>query len=300
MSNLFGGLPSNDTIQRQALANKYNAARSNLLMMIIFSAFNLLMLATGSGVYFLFSASVPYVLTDTAMFFCGMYPKELYEGFEGMFFMNKSFFVVMLIISILILAIYLLCWLFSKNNKVAWLTVSLVLFSIDTLVMFACYGISSDMIANIIFHIWLIVILAIGINAHYKLKKMPEKNVMIEAEFTEVDTDGVGNEGENSIEEPKKIVPESKPIRIVETDVKAKILLDAEVYGYTIVYRRVKRTNELVINGEVYDEYTALAEMPHMLTANVGDHSFAAGMDNTSHSFIMVDGRVVKTKLRLV
>ena len=119
MSNLFGSLPNDSAMQRQVLASKYNTARSNLLMMIIFSAFNLLMLATGSGVYFLFSASVPYVMTDTAMFFCGMYPKELYEGFEGMFFMNKSFFVVMLIISILILAIYLLCWLFSKNNKVA-------------------------------------------------------------------------------------------------------------------------------------------------------------------------------------
>ena len=71
------------------------------------------------------------------------------------------------------------------------------------------------------------------------------------------------------------------------------------MYGYQITYRRVKRTNELVINGYVYAEYTALMEMPHMLNANLGGHSFAAGMDGTtSRSIMMVDGMIVKTKMR--
>ena len=107
MSNLFGNLSDDPRIQRQALISRFAAARSNLLLLVVFSAINLLMLATGLGTYFLFSASVPYLITDLGMFLCGMYPEEFYEGLEGMFFLDKSFFVIMLIISILILGTFL-------------------------------------------------------------------------------------------------------------------------------------------------------------------------------------------------
>ncbi len=299
MSNLFGNFSNDPSMQRHMLASRYSAARSNILVMVIFSAFNLLMLATGAGTYFLFSASVPYIITDLSMFLCRMYPEEFYEGFEGMFFFDKSFFVITLIVSILILALYLLCWFFSKKNKVGWLIAALVMFGIDTLVMFGYYGFYLGIIVDIIFHIWVIVILAMGINAHYKLRKMPAENVMIEAEFTEIPTDESG-ESVAAIEGEKKTIPDSTPMRPADTDVKAKILLEAEVYGHQITYRRIKRTNELVIDGDVYGEYSALAEMPHILTAKIGGHEFAAGMDNSSHSFILVDGQIVKTKLRLI
>ena len=62
MSKLFGDFNGDPRIQRQALVSKYSAARSNILLMVIFSAINLLMLATGAGTYFLFSASVPYIM----------------------------------------------------------------------------------------------------------------------------------------------------------------------------------------------------------------------------------------------
>jgi hypothetical protein len=296
MSNLFGNVSNDPRIQRQALASKYNAARSNLILLVIFSAINLIMLATNAGTYFLFSASVPYLITGLGMFFCGMAPEEAYEGLDGMYFMDKSLFVIMFIISMLILVLYLLCWLFSKNNKVKWLITALVLFGIDTLVMFAYYGISPDMIIDVIFHVWVIVILAMGIDAHYKLKKMPVEEVMIEAEYTELPEEAA----EGAIDGERKTTPDSTPLRDADNEVKAKILLESEIYGHFITYRRIKRTNELVIDGKVYAEYIALAEMPHMLTATVDGHNIAAGMDNTSHSFILVDGQTVKTKLRLI
>lgn len=300
MSNLFGNLSDDPRIQRQALISRFAAARSNLLLLVVFSAINLLMLATGSGTYFLFSASVPYLITDLGMFLCGMYPEEFYEGLEGMFFLDKSFFVIMLIISILILVIYLLCWLFSKKNKVGWLIGALVMFGIDTLVMFGNYGFSADMIIDIIFHIWVIVILVMGISSHYKLKKLPEEEVMIEGEFTDITDNGEVVEGTAAIEGEASSTPDSSPIRSADTDVKARILLEAELYGHFITYRRIKKTNELVIDGDVYDEYSAVAEMPHMLTATVGGHTFAAGLDNSYHSYILADGQTVKMKLRLI
>ena len=292
MSNLFGNFNDDPKIQRQALKSKYNSARSNLLLLVIFSAINLLMLVANAGTYFLFSASVPYIITELGMFFCGMLPDEVYEGLEGMYFLDKSLFFIMLIISVLILVIYLLCWLFSKNGKVRWLKIALVLFCIDTLAMFAFYGFAISSIVDIIFHVWIIVILAMGIKSHKKFKEMPDEEPIIDAEYRELPANGEETE--------KNINHDSTPLRPADTDVKARILLETDYFNHTITYRRVKKTNELVIDGKVYDEYTALVEMPHILTAVIDGHKIATGMDKTSRSFINVDGQTVKTKLRLI
>ncbi len=286
MANLFGNVSNAPQTQRQALVNKYSAARSNLLIVVAFSLVNILMLATNSGTYFLFSASVPYLLTDIGMALCGMYPPEYYEGLEGMYILDKSVFVILLVISLLILGVYLICWIFSKK-KCGFLITALVLFSIDTVVMLLSYGLSS--IVDLVFHVWIIVILSMGISAHFKLKKLPPEENVIEGEFNEISENGEANPA----------LSDSVALRPVDPTVKARIFLEYEMYGYQITYRRVKRTNELVINGYVYAEYTALMETPHMLNANLGGHSFAAGMDGTgSRSIMMVDGITVKTKMR--
>lgn len=294
MSNLFGNYANDPKMQRQLLTSRYSAARSNLLFMILFSVVNILMLASNSGMYFLFSASVTYLLTDLGMALCGMYPDEYYEGIEGIFFLDKAVFVVLLIISLLILAIYMLCWIFSKKNRCGFLIAALVLFSIDTVIMLLNYGFSS--IIDLVFHIWMIVILSMGISAHYKLKKLPAEDEMIEGEFTELpDDEAAAIEGEKANE-----LHDSTALRPADLDAKARILLEYEAYGHKITYRRVKRTNELVIDGDVFGEYTALVEMPHMLTASLGGHTFAAGTDNTSHMYIVVDGRTAVQKMRIV
>ncbi len=175
-------------MERQALISKYNAARINLLAVVAFTVFNIVTLALGSGSYFLFSANAPYMLTFLGMFLCGMLPEEYYVGMDGMFYLNKSVFVILLALSIIILALYVLCWYFSKNGKVKWLKAALILFSIDTVVMLITGDISA-IIFDIIFHIWVIYILVSGIKAHKKIIAMPNGEVAIEAEYTELPTD---------------------------------------------------------------------------------------------------------------
>ncbi len=281
--------PTNDQeMQRQALWSKYNAARNNILLMVIFTVLNMGLLLTNSGIYFLFSASIPYIIVDLGMFLCGKYPDEWYEGFEGMMFVDDSLFITLLIVAFIILVIYLVLWFFSKNQRVGFVIAALALFSIDTVAMLVLsyLGLSGLSLFDILFHGWVIFILAKGISAHYKLKKLPEP--MIEGEFTELPADG-----------EETVIPDSKALRPAATDVKSRVLLESEIYGHKVTYRRVKKTNELVIDGDVYDEYTALLEMPHMLKANLGGHTYAAGMDNTSsRSYLLVDGKTVITKLR--
>jgi hypothetical protein len=283
MSNLFNNVSGNAQMEKQSLKSKYSAARINLLGVVLFTLFNILMLVSNSGSYFLFSASVPYMLTEIGMLFCGRFPDEVYTGeFEGMVFADQSLFWGMLIISIIILGVYTLCWFLSRNDNVKPLKAALVLFCIDTGILLLNGGLYA--IVDLAFHVWVIYILVMGIKAHKKLQELPDEP--IEAEFTALNEDGT---------------PVDSPIlRPMDTEVKARVLLDTEIYNYHIVYRRIKKTNELVINGNVYSEYSATMELPHDLRAVVDGHLISAGMDHASHSYISVDGNIVKRKIRWI
>ena len=90
------------------------------------------------------------------------------------------------------------------------------------------------------------------------------------------------------------------PISRVDRLTKSKTLLTAEVKEYKICYRRVRSTNELVINGFVYDEMTAIIEFEHKLCARVDGHTIAAGLDGNEYSYITFDGNRIAEKKRLL
>ena len=185
MLNLSSSFNDDPRMQRHALTVRYSAARINLLLFIVFSAINLILLALNTNTYFLFSASIPYLIVQIGRLYCGMFPEEYYTGdFAGMEFADKSFFAVSVVIAFLVLAIYLLCWIFSRKNNVRWLTIALVLVGFDTLMLILNSGITA--IVDILFHIWIIVIIAMGISAHNKLKKLSKEEKFIEGEFSEV------------------------------------------------------------------------------------------------------------------
>ena len=274
---------------RELCENQYHSARQNIIVILVCSAVNILMLALNTGTYFLFSASIPYILVDFARFYCGMYPEEYYAGdFEGMIPADKSLFIGSMVVAVIILAIYLLFYFCSKEHRVGFLIAALVFFSIDTLALFYFYGFDITSIMDIVFHGWIIFVLARGVKAHYDLEKLPPETVVVEGEFTDI-TDGEAS-----------VIRNSTAIRPADTDVKARVLMEIETLGHKITYRRIKRTNELVIDGDVYAEYIAMAEMPHALSATIDGHSFEVGLDHLSRSYVKVDGNVVSTKLRVI
>ena len=155
------------------LENKYLSSRNNLLLVIIFSLINIVMAALGNDSYFLFSASIPYYIVLITALWCGKLPEHYYEesGLTEADFLPNSVLVVGVIIAVIILALYLLFWLMSKK-KVGWLIAALVFFALDSIFMLVIFGFSADMIIDIVFHVWVVVSLAIGINAHSKLKNL--------------------------------------------------------------------------------------------------------------------------------
>lgn len=168
--------------QRQLLENRFRSARYNILLVLIFTAVNILLAVTQSNLYFLFSAYIPYALVDLGMLLCGMYPEEFYEAFYGapyhsLEFSSKVIFVIALAVAVVILVWYLMSWLFTKKVKLGWMIFAFAFFVVDTLAMLIIGGISLDMLIDYVFHAWVLFSLLNGILAGRKLKKLPEEVV---------------------------------------------------------------------------------------------------------------------------
>ncbi len=289
MANLFGNTQKKaPATPRGALEAKYNNSVGNLLLVIAFSTINVVLLVLNADTYFLFSAFIPFFVADLGMYYTGTYPEEYYYDVGEVEFLDKSFLIVTIAIAVVVILIYLLSWLFARKKKVGWLIFAAVLFCIDTVAMFVITGFSTDMMFDILFHVWVIFSLINGIVTYFKMKKLPEE-----------EPEALQEEGNEDYSEAP--VPENSSIlRMADMDVKARTLLEAEATGYRIVYRRVKKTNELVVNGRVYDEYEALVELPHSLTAVIDGHKIEARCDETSHMYITFDGEQLAKKIRII
>ena len=163
--------------ERQLLENKYSSARGNILLVVVLTVINIVLLVTNSNTYFLFSAYIPFILVDFGKLLCGMYPAEYYtDNFAEMEILPKEVFAVTLGIAIVILVLYVLCWIFSKKFKIGWLITALVFFSVDTLAMLLLNGFVMDSLIDYVIHVWVIFSFANGLVAYRKFKKLPEES----------------------------------------------------------------------------------------------------------------------------
>ncbi len=164
---------------RQALEAKYNSARGNLLLVVVFTLINIVLLMTNANSYFLFSAFIPYMLIDEAWFYTGRYPAEIYEEYyPDMIFSQDTLLYILVAIAFIVLLVYIFSWFFAKNNRAGWLVTALVFFSIDTvgyILYYLYYGmLDLSCIIDILFHVWVLYYLVNGLIASAKLKKLPE------------------------------------------------------------------------------------------------------------------------------
>lgn len=162
---------------RAVLENKYRTGRANLLLVVGFTLLNVILALVKADMYMLFSASIPYYLVLFGVIFSGGMPEEYYVEaeipMESLF--GTSFLVTMIMIAVVIMAVYFLCWFFSKNYKTTWLGVALVLFILDSigLLVFSFLVGFQNMLLDILFHVWVIYYLIAGITSVKKLKELP-------------------------------------------------------------------------------------------------------------------------------
>lgn len=142
---------------RQAAEAKYRSARSNLLLALCFTVVNMVLHVLGTNSYLLFSITAPFFATVFAI--------------ESYYAVVTALFAGVAVIS---LALYFLCWLFSKKHP-AWMTVALVLFCLDTVILAGIFLLAEDIsgILDALAHIWVLYYLIVGVKNAALLKKLP-------------------------------------------------------------------------------------------------------------------------------
>ena len=158
--------PSTQTY-RAHLQQQLSIARRTLVGVVVMTVINLVLLLTNGDMYLVFSASVPYYLT-----FLG---KMIDNGF-GEMVKNGTYTATGLVLSLVILAVYLLPWFLSKK-KGSWLYVGAGLLCLDLLALIAVSillfeSITGTMV-DILIHIVAIVQIGKGAGAYKKLKEQP-------------------------------------------------------------------------------------------------------------------------------
>lgn len=155
---------------RRELRGKISGAWYALLLIQILTVVNLVMLLLDTGSFFLFSASVPYYLTLLAM--------ALDNGFSSGAWVARSHTYTALIVSVVILILYFLCWLRGKE-RTGWLTGAMVLFLLDSLalvlVSYLLYGNPLANVLDLFVHGWALWSLWQGSKAGRQLRELEER-----------------------------------------------------------------------------------------------------------------------------
>ena len=158
---------------------RYRGARNNLLLLIVFTAINLLMPLLGIDRQYFFSASFPttvYWWGDYAAADLGM--PALRIGAMG--------------IALGCVGLYLLCWLLAKKRR-GFMTAALALFGVDCLSLageFVIFELHSSMILNVLFHLWVLWGLIQGVRAASALKKLEQAQMVFVMEEQNPPTEG--------------------------------------------------------------------------------------------------------------
>ena len=131
-----------DNVKIKQHVARFNLARTNLVIVVVFTVINFFLVYFDTGYYFLFSAILPimFVYANTAL-------------------------------AIGILAAFFLCYLFAERLR-ALLFVGFILFIIDFVFMILLLfelG-AAEFVLDIVFHVWITIILLLGAVSYFKLR----------------------------------------------------------------------------------------------------------------------------------
>lgn len=158
---------------RQRLERNVAGGRNALLVVIVFTAINIIMAFSGGDSYFLFSAAIPYYLVVNALYQCGMMPNDWYEAPKSEYiFADPSSLVAPTVFAVLILALFLVLFLLFKRN-LGYMIASAALVLIDTVALVALFGVS-DGLSDIVFHILILAYLVTAVVASVRLRTAPD------------------------------------------------------------------------------------------------------------------------------
>jgi len=161
-------IPVIDKNSRAYQENKALSAVNNVLLVVVFTAINVLIAAFGGSSYFLFSATVP--------FFSAYLGRMLYDE------TGKILPLVLFAIgACIVIGVYLLFWIMARRNR-NWMIPAIVFFVLDTVLLFVLFPFTIEMILDYLFHAWVLFSLISGYAAARRAAAMPPDVIPAQAE----------------------------------------------------------------------------------------------------------------------
>ena len=251
-------------------AKKFETSRKQLLLVVLFSAINVLLVLFRINLSFLFSASFPL--------FIAQFGQMLSQETGGLLPL-----LIAAMFSFSIVFLYWLCYVLAKKYRV-FILVALILFSIDTLFLIwsLTFGLGLSIILDVAFHAWVMYYLIIGTKAWSDLKKLP---------FDE------------PVEETNREIPltQTPPLRHEST--KGKVIFSQIYENLNIVVKRTYGTTELIVNGIVFAEKKGLVEINYTLDAYVENTYIKVTLEtvgNAGNMELYVNGILLAKKTRYI
>lgn len=261
---------------------KYKNMRLMLLSTLILSALNCITVFALDMFYY-FSAYLPFVLVAVGKVFL----EEVANG--------EIVFVVYTALAVIMLIPYLLCYIFSKKH-VGWMIAGLVIFSVDTgfLLVDLITGFNVTLAICMVFHVYIIVTLALGIKYGLKVKQERE-NATVDAT-----ADAYGPEGAYMPQADGSYAPaEESPyanVRRTVTVIRKKAFVGAAVALYCYAGSTQVCTLK---NGKSADfEATGDTFILRAGTSNglvTGEIQIPAGTENLTYEVSMKMGALANT-----
>ena len=260
--------------EREKLQKTYTAARSNLLLMTVLTACNVVAMAARFGLRNLFSAAIPQIA---------------YAYFAGS---GRGQEAAGLVIGALFIGLFVLCYVLSKNNT-RWMIAALAVYALDTVFLIGWIILRADTssVLDAVFHIWVIISLVSGVKAAAKLAALPVQANACAQDIKPAET--AETEAVNGLP--------SCPLG--PYDGRGRRVFSETYKGMQIeVYRREPRTI-LVVEGQVYSVWTGLVELRYALSARVNGvpivcSAVAEGFSGWMRLY--ADGQLLAQKRRII
>ena len=312
----------NPQTPKALLLSKYRIARSEVLLVLIFTVINVALLILKTNYYFLFSLTVPYY----GVVFGSVVAQEYGIG---------GFLVAGIVFALIMIAVYFVLYFLSKKRS-GCMTAILVLFSIDTLALLGVLmieissgGFSS--LFDIAVHALVLYYLIRGVSAASQLKKLgidvntlpaamnadaPTGSETVYTTYTEENGRENGNAENEQIEPEQQSVPyqpdiaeetpeEPEPVSAGAVEYKTepecvwdgdgKIRLAAIYDGIEVkAVRKFSRT-ELVVDGKVYSSFDKIIESGYTLAAEVNGIKFVYSHDGFGGAVLSANGEELAT-----
>lgn len=275
-------------------ANKYGIARSNLLLVILFTLINSVISFAHGNFYFLFSASIPYYVASFSAAWAYS-PEDI--GLEPAA-NPTAILVIGAVIAAVLLVPYLLCWMFSLDS--VWLLLNFHI----------------SLILDILFHAYVLYYLIMGVRygllsrqaaeAEAAEASLPNGTLTLNPDGTIADMSATTANAEESADAEsapteQPVIPDTPILRSADEtgSEKVRVYVETAWDGHQIQYRRVGKIEELVVDGQVYAEMPRARVNGAHMTATVAGMQLEAGAMGGSN-IVTVNGKVVATTIRYI